>query len=68
MVITCENIRFITRGLTATHDKSNIFTHDNHNHTQYFQIFSASHITPTYEKREKSLTSELIHILKPHLF
>ena len=33
MVITCENIRLITRGLTATRDKSNNFTRDDHNHT-----------------------------------
>ena len=28
----------------ATRDKSNIFTHDDHNHTWYFPIFFASHI------------------------
>ena len=39
MVITCENIRFITCDLTATHDESNIFTRDDHNHTIFSNIF-----------------------------
>ena len=32
MVITSENIGFITSGRKATSDKSNIFTSDDHNH------------------------------------
>ena len=31
--LSCQNIRFITCGLMATRDKSNVFTRDNHNHT-----------------------------------